>query len=166
MVTDSQITPTKQGVTEASTAPPPDELPLRLGELDIAQQEGENWEFFRDVQMNGLSMGEAFLNCEKGGSGCYEPSTDSFADIVVGRQHEKLTGLIGMTDRSPANCTANIRILLDNRLYAEWNLVYGQFEAVEIPITNVLRIRFQSKVVNPSTNPPTCYVGLGDPFLS
>lgn len=144
--------PMQQSTTPTETQPPqlpntPAEVPVAAGPLILAKwlvdvdpvEGGESWERGpRDV--NGKTYKQSI----------YVPLTCSVstAGYNLGRQHKRLSAMIGMADDASADDVIRFIVLRDGQVALTRDLRVGQDAAVDLDVTGVLRLTL--KVTSPN----------------
>lgn len=93
---------------------------------------------------------------------------DYWIDYDIGRKWSTFTATVGLSDDSPADASATYTLIADTKPIATGPLKLGTAAPINVPITNVLRLRL--KINNPESSNAKCRAKTsiiwGDPTLA
>ena len=81
------------------------------------------------------------------------PSNQAFAEYDLGNRYETLTGTAGIDDTSPAECQTEMVVYGDGDALLTQTVKLGETFAVDVDVTDVLRLRLEANVVVESCEP-------------
>jgi serine/threonine protein kinase len=91
-----------------------------------------------------------------------------WVDYDIGRKWSTFTTTVGLSDDSPTDATASYTLIADTKPIATGKLALGTAAPINLPVTNVLRLRLQ--INNPESSNPKCRAKTsiiwGDPTLA
>ena len=150
--------------SSAPTTPPGDsrsESSRAFAQSDFVDQ-GGFWELRDGILMNKQKRNDTIWACGSpdGNTGlnCKWDTTSAVAEVNVPEGFSKFSSYVGLTDKSPSECRARVRISLDGDQKIDKRLSFGSDGEMLLNVDGARRLRLEANFLAGDT----CRIGFGD----